>query len=212
FTNGLQFQTSYTFSRSFDTGQTSTTFTTNNVPFNVFDLSHERARSNFDTPHKFVASAVWTPDFFGSQGDSKVGRAIFHGFTIAPVFYAFSGSPYSGTLSVTGAGGAGQINQSGGSNRIPILERNSFRRPKIVNFDMRVSRRFNLGETRNLEFLVEGFNLFNRTQVTNVTSTMYSANFTTGVLTFNQPFQAVTEAGATLFRERQVQMAVRFEF
>jgi hypothetical protein len=212
FTKGLQFQTSYTFSRATDTGQTSTTFTSNNIPFNVFDLSSEGGRANFDSPHKFVASAVYTPDFFGSQGDSKVGRAIFNGFTFAPVFYAFSGSPFSGGISVSGAGGAGGLNQSGGTTRIPLLARNSFRRPKIVNFDMRISRRFNLGEQRNLEFLVEGFNLFNRTQVTNVNSTLYSANFTTGVLTANAPFQSITEAGATLFRERQVQLALRFEF
>lgn len=212
FTKGLQFQSSYTFSRATDTGQTSTTFTSNNIPFNVFDLSSEKGRANFDSPHKFVASAVYTPDFFGSQGDSKVGRAIFNGFTFAPVFYAFSGSPYSAGLSVSGAGGAGGLNQSGGTTRLPLLERNSFRRPKIVNFDMRISRRFNLGEARNLEFLVEGFNLFNRTQVTNVNTTFYSANFTTGVLTANAPFQSITEAGATLFRERQVQLALRFEF
>lgn len=212
FTDGLQFQTSYTYSRSRDTGQTSTTFTTGNVPLDVFNLGLETGVSNFDQPHKFVASVVWTPDFFGSQGDSRVGRAVFNGFTIAPVFYAFSGRPYTAGVSVTGAGGPGGVNQSGGANRFPLLGRNTYRQPKIVNFDLRVSRRFNLGEARNIEVLAEGFNIFNRTQVTGVNSTLYTQNFGTNTFTYNAPFGSTNEAGATLFRERQVQLAVRFEF
>jgi outer membrane receptor protein involved in Fe transport len=210
FTRGLQFQGSYTLSRATDTGQISAAFPANNVPFNVFDLSSESGLSNFDSKHKVSVSAVWTPKPFGD--DNKVGRAIFNGFTLAPVFYAFSGSPFSGGLSVSGAGGPGGLNQSGGTTRFPLLERNSFRRPKIVNFDMRLSRRFHFNEATALEFLVEGFNVFNRTQVTNVNTTFYNVNFGTGVFTFNTPFQDTTEAGATLFRERQVQLAVRFQF
>jgi len=73
--------------------------------------------------------------------------------------------------------------------------------------------------------LAEAFNLFNRTQVTLVNSTLY--NFATptstgattpcpaGIaqcLTANPTFGTVTGADSTLFRERQVQLAVRFEF
>jgi outer membrane receptor protein involved in Fe transport len=210
FTRGLQFQGSYTLARATDTGQASVTFTSNNLPFNVFDLSSESGLSNFDSKHKVSVSAVWTPNPFSE--DNKVGRAIFNGFTLAPVFYAFSGSPFSGGLSVSGAGGAGGVNQSGGTSRFPLLERNSFRRPKIVNFDMRLSRRFRFNEATALEFLVEGFNIFNRTQVTGVNTTFYTQSFTTNTFTFNTPFQSITETGATLFRERQVQMAVRFQF
>ena len=65
-----------------------------------------------------------------------------------------------------------------------------------------------------LEFLVEGFNLFNRTQVTNMNATIY--NLSGSNLTFNgagtNPFLNVTGADSTLFRERQVQLAARFEF
>jgi len=208
FTNGLQFQTSYTYSRAVDTGQISQTFTSNNAPFNVFDLSSEEGRSNFDTPNKFVASAVWSPVLTGDGPAAK----MLNGFTFAPVFYAYNGSRYSAGLSVTGAAGAGGVNQSGGANRLPLLERNSFQRPRIVNTNLRISRRFNVGESRTAEVLIEAFNIFNRTHVTNVNSTMYTMNYTTGQLTFNTPFQSVTETGSTLFRERQIQMAVRLQF
>jgi hypothetical protein len=211
FTKGLQFQGSYTYSKATDTGQVSQTFTTNNVPFSVFDLSTESGASNFDSPHKVSISAVWAPTPFGPD-DSKAARVIFNDWTLAPVFYAFSGSPYSAGVSVSGAGGAGGVNQSGGANRFPFIPRNFYNRPKIVNFDMRLSRRIKFNESTNIEFLAEAFNLFNRTQVTNVNSTLYSQNFTTNTFTFNTPFQSITETGATLFRERQVQLAVRFEF
>jgi outer membrane receptor protein involved in Fe transport len=221
FTKGLQFQGSYTFSRATDTGQASVTFTSNNIPFNVFDLSSESGKSNFDSPHKVSISAVWAPNPFGPD-DSKAARVIFNNWTLAPVFYAFSGSPYSAGVSVSGtpsglAPGLGGLNLSGGTTRMPILPRNSFRRPRIVNFDMRLSRRIKFTESTNLEFLAEAFNVFNRTQVTNVNSTMYSLAFggtqtALGTFSFNTPFQSISETGATLFRERQVQLAVRFEF
>jgi hypothetical protein len=205
---GLQVLTSYTHSRAEDTGQGSQTFTTSNVPFDVRRPEFEHGLSNFDTPNKFVASAIWSLNW---QEDGPL-QTIFNGFTFAPVFYAFNGSRYSGGLSVSGAGGAGGVNQSGGANRIPLLGRNFFQRPKIVNTDLRVSRRFKLAGSKTAEFLVEGFNIFNRTQVTNVNSTMYSMSYTTNTLTYNTPFQSISETSSTLFRERQVQMSVRFQF
>ena len=83
---------------------------------------------------------------------------------------------------------------------------------------MRISRRFSITENTKLELLAEGFNLFNRTQITNVNSTIYAWSTTgcpTGVaqcLTSNAPFRNVTGADSTLFRERQVQLAARFQF
>jgi hypothetical protein len=75
---------------------------------------------------------------------------------------------------------------------------------------MRLSRRFAITEGTRLELLAEGFNIFNRTQITGVNTTMY--NLSGSTLTFNNPFGSTTAADSTLFRERQVQFAVRFEF
>jgi outer membrane receptor protein involved in Fe transport len=218
-TSGLQFQTSYTLSSARDNGQTSTTFTTTNLPFNSFDQSGEWGRSAFDRRHKFVASVVYNPKLFG-DGDSKVGRTIFNGFTIAPIFTAYSGQPVtavqSGSALTTappvgfGSNTAGGVNGSGGATRFALTQRDAFQMPRIINTDLRISRRFRLKESMNLEALVEGFNIFNRTQVTNVDSTIYRASGTT--LIFNPNFLTTTEAGGTLFRERQIQFALRFEF
>ncbi|CDM66845.1 TonB-dependent receptor [Pyrinomonas methylaliphatogenes] len=220
-TNGLQFQTSYTLSRASDTGQTSQTFTSPNVPFNPFDQAAENGLSNFDRRHKFIASVVWQPTPF-DEGSSRAARAIFNGWTISPILNAFSGQRYSATVSGTvnpvslgfpsgtqtppGGGGVNGV----GSTRFALAPRNSFKMPSIWYLDMRLSRRFSITEKARLEFLAEAFNLFNRTQVTGVNTALYSISGST--LQFNTAFGTPTAADSTLFRERQVQLAVRFEF
>jgi len=250
----LQFQTNYTLSRAQDNGQSSVTFTSNNLPFNAFDQANEDGLSAFDRRHKFVASLVYNTDFQGFK-DSVAG-AIFNDWTIAPILNAFSGArvtqSISGTISpaaygftgnaaqitaLCGSGGnpaatpscttpGGGANGSGGSTRFAGLPRNAFKQPKIWYVDMRLSRRFSITEGTKLEILGEAFNLFNRTQVTTVTNTFYNyaSNTTTpacpGGLTQclifndsgNTPFLNISGADSTLFRERQVQFAVRFEF
>jgi outer membrane receptor protein involved in Fe transport len=220
-TKGLQFDSSYTLSKATDTGQVSQTFTSVNVPFNAFDLAADSGPTNYDIPHKFVASVIWQPKPFSQ--DSNVAHAIFNGFTIAPIFTAASGPPYSALTSgsVPGvSGGAHNPISSGitGSgallNRVPLFPRNFFRQPKIVNVDMRVSRRFRIKEKANIEVLAEGFNIFNRTQVTALNTTLYNigGTATASTLTFVPAFQTLSAAGNSLVRERQVQLAARFEF
>lgn len=217
-TKGLQFQTSYTLSKSTDTGQISQTFTATNTPFNVFDQTFDAGTSNFDVRHKFVASVVWVPDKMWSLGDSEVGRAIFGGWTIAPVVQLYSGRPFTGLISASAGGTpAGGVNGSGGLNILPVQRRNEFRQPSVKNVDLRVSRRFNLRESMNLEFLADFFNIFNSTQAAGVNTGFYTAG--TGAASSTLFFQSaafgqITDAGggSSFYRERQIQFAVRFEF
>jgi len=237
-TNGLQIASNYTLSRAFDNGQTSATFTNNNNPFNAFDQAGENALSAFDRRHKFVFSLVYNTHY--KNKDNKAAHALLNGWTIAPIYNAFSGQRYTGNVSgsisaaavgftpnaVTGVciGPAGSdpattpscftpgggINGSGGATRYPGLARNFFKQPPIKYLDLRLSRRFSLGEKAKIEVLGEAFNFFNRTQVTSVNTTLY--NLSGSTLTFNPTFGTTTGADSTLFRERQVQLAVRFEF
>jgi outer membrane receptor protein involved in Fe transport len=216
-TKGLQFQTSYTLSKATDSGQSSVTFTTGNNVLNPFDIAQEGGRSNLDVPHRFVASAVWSPDFFGDDGDSRVGRALFGGFTIAPIVQIQSGRTVTPFVSGNLAGGTpgGGIIGAGGSARPFFLERNTFRQPKTAVVDLRLSRRFRFGETMNLEVLAEAFNLFNRSNVTGVADRLYSVGgtATAPTLTFDPTFLTPTDlSNATFLRERQIQLAVRFHF
>jgi hypothetical protein len=214
-TNGLQFQTSYTFSRSRDNGQTSVTFTSTNTPTDPYNLDLDRGASDFDIPHRFVASAVYNPRNFGLD-ETALGRAIFGGWTIAPIFIAQSGRPYSAGVSgrptvPVGTGLNASITGSGGDSFFLPLGRNSFRQPRIVNLDMRLSRRFNFNESTNLEFLIEGFNVFNRAHITGVNETAFAIG-AGNVLTPDAAFGTESATGNSIFTQRQVQFAIRFQF
>jgi hypothetical protein len=122
---GLQVLASYTLAKSADDSQVSQTFTTANVPFNVFNPGAERGRSNFDRRHKFVLSAVYAPRI---KLDNDIADAILDGWSIAPIFQFYTGLPYNGLVSGSlGGTPAGSLNGSGSSsNRLPLLERNAF--------------------------------------------------------------------------------------
>jgi hypothetical protein len=237
-TKGLQFQINYTRSKATDLGQSSQTFTATNNPLNAFDIQAEAGRSFLDVPNKLVANAVWQPQ-------SK--NIFLKDWTLSPIFQYYSGVPlntfisanvpapgfsqdatcWPGTVTTNQCStpGAGQ-NGSGGATRLGLAPRNGFRLPSIINTDMRVSRRFRFDESKALEVFIEGFNLFNRTQVTQLQNSIYNSTITaatcnsahttctpaSGVLTYNTAFMTTTAAGGTLFRERQVQWAVRFQF
>ncbi|MDX6404137.1 MAG: hypothetical protein QOH70_1592 [Blastocatellia bacterium] len=227
-TNGLQFQSSYTLSEARDNGQNSQTFTPGfSAPFDPLNQGGESGLSNFDRRHKFVASVVYNTSY--KNKDNKVARALLNGWTIAPVVNMFSGARYTPTTNsfspsgVFGFSQAGGINGSNGSLRFALLPNNYFHQPAIKYVDLRVSRRFALTEKYKIEVLAEGFNIFNRTQVTSVNTQMYTVctgsgsagacPFGTGIFaTFNPTFGSIAGSDGFFFRERQVQLAVRFEF
>jgi hypothetical protein len=71
-------------------------------------------------------------------------------------------------------------------------------------------------EKYRLELLGEAFNLFNHQNVTGVNNTGYTISGNTlsnATLTFNPNFGVVTNANSnTIYRERQIQLAIRLAF
>ena len=213
FSDGIQFQTSYTYSTSVDNNQISQTFTTGNVPLDPNNLDGERGVSNFDIPHRFVASMVYAPKtLFGLASDSVWGRRILGGWSFAPIVTISSGNPYSYNVNgnAPNPGISTGILRAGGANRLLGVPRNLLRTEKTVNVDARLSRRFNFTEDMSLEILGEVFNVFNRFQVTGVNTTAYAISGTN--LNYSATFGAPTSAGNSNIRERQVQFAARFHF
>jgi hypothetical protein len=132
----------------------------------------------------------------------------------------FSGARYTGTTSgstvsgVFGFSQAGGVNGANSSLRFAFLPNNYFKQPPIKYVDLRVSRRFSITEKAKLELIGEAFNIFNRTQVTSVNNTIYNIAIsgTQVNATFNPTFGQITGSDGFFFRERQVQLAARFEF
>ncbi len=222
---GLQFQTNYTFAHSSDNAQGSvTTFSPTTNVLDPFNLNGEQSRSTFDIRHRFVASFIWqlgVPDT-----SSPLMRALFSGYTVSPIVTVSSGQPFTGGVSgnvfvPTGVARAnGGILGVGGSNRPFFEPRNSFQFPRISNTDIRLSRRFKIGEYGNLEVLGEVFNVLNHVNVTDLNTTEYTisnagtaaAPINTLIFNNNANFNTPSAAGNTVYRERQVQFALRFEF
>lgn len=209
FTSGLQFQASYTLAKSTDTNQNSATFTQTNSPYDIFNRSYDNGPSNFDIRHKVVVSAVYAPTVY--KGDTgSFYNYLLNGWSIAPIYTYYSGRPFDGTVSGT------SLNGTNGDTRLPINTRNAFRLPSIKNLDLRLSKRFRFTERYSLELLAEGFNVFNRTQVFGVNSVFYSRGTAAAgqpiPLNFNTSFGDINTTDSTLYRERQIQFAARFQF
>lgn len=211
--SGLQFSMNYTWSSAVDTGQVSQTFASfNSTVYDPADLRRERGRSNFSIPHRFVANAVWQPSYFHDSSNAFVKHAL-NGWSIAPIVIISKNTLYTPGVSgsVTGCpSGLSGINCSGGSNRVPFVQRNVFEMPNVYNVDLRVSRRVKLQEWGSLEFLTEAFNLFNHVNVVGVNTTAYRMSGTNA--NFDSTFGIASSSSGTLTRERQMQFAVRFQF
>jgi len=242
-TAGLQFQSSYTYSKATDNGQNSVTFTTSNNALDPANPKQEFGRSNFDVPHKFVFAGIWQPNFF--KNSNKGLHYILDDWSLAPIVNLSSGFAYTGSISgslpatnanpatpaVTVANCAGShssgINCAVPSpNRIPSVDKNSFRSPSRDIVDFRTSRKFVVREKWNVEFLAEAFNLFNHPNVSGMNTGQYNVGSCTGntgapglvgnlscALTNNATFGTPsTIDGGTNLRERQIQFGLRFEF
>ncbi|HEX8926936.1 MAG TPA: hypothetical protein VF786_14145, partial [Terriglobales bacterium] len=223
-TDGLQFQVHYTWSHALDDGQTSSAFSIGNNSLWTGPITYtyggktvtvqdpNYGTSNFDLRHRVSASAVWRPNLL--RGRQGTAASIARGWSLAPIFRAATGRPYSEYISGfapgMGCDGCTGYMGTGGNNRLPFLSRNSFRYPMTWNLDMRVSRTFRFGERRRLEVLAEAFNLMNHTNATGVSDQLYAVSATK--LTYTPSFGNVYAAGSSFYRERQVQLAAKFGF
>ncbi|MGB0035622.1 MAG: TonB-dependent receptor, partial [Candidatus Acidiferrales bacterium] len=193
FYKNFQIQSSYTFARAMDTGQSSQTFTATNNVLNPFDLGAEYSRSNFDIRHRFTFAGVFTSDYY--HGDSILMKNLINGFTVSPLVNVSSGAPYTATISgnapnqladgticaspatvgcfVAVTGGSGVL-LDGGTNRPPFFSPNAFQLPRTVNVDLRLQKAFTIREGMKLTLVGDAFNLFNHNNITAVSNQMFS--------------------------------------
>jgi hypothetical protein len=198
----------YTLSKAFDT---TTDFNSDFGPVDNLNVAGERALSNFDQRHKVVVAVI-------ADTGNRGGR-IFSGFQLAPIFRYNSGHPFDLLA------GADVNGDNHSTNDRPIgAARNTGRGPDFMDFDMRISRRFKMGERATLQLLAEGFNLANRTNFASVNNEVgpnfglpVAAGGQPGFTTFNVSGSAARPASAPLaftsaFPMRQLQLGIRIGF
>jgi len=187
--HNYQFTAAYTWSHAID--DVSDVFTIGGaslVAQDSFNLRAERGDANFDIRHRFAASVLWDLPFYRNS-KSGAGR-LFKNWQIASIFQANTGQPF--TLNVAfDANGDGNLTDrpsnmnginfvgGGGPQRLALapgrgladfftfgqdgaVGRNTARGDNFIDLDLSVSRTFKFGETKNLLFRAEFFNVLNR--------------------------------------------------
>jgi hypothetical protein len=162
----------------------------------AFDPDAERGPSTQDQRHRFVFSGLVVAPW-----DVQISSIV----TVA------SGRPYNilagADLNGDGNGGAFPPDRARSTVADPAssVSRNSATLPNQATVDLRVSRRFPLGSRVSADGMFEVFNLFNRTNYTEINNIFGTGAYPNSPLaTFGQ----FTQAGPPL----QVQLAVKISF
>ena len=254
--NGLGFHANYTYAHAMDWNPNETTLVAGSDVLDPANFSQEYGTSNLDIRHSASIMAIFEApwklrDFAGRMAN---------GWMLSGIGQFRSGRPYtmrtSGSLpeefdatgnaiiglgpGMNGSGGDNRVYGIGSDGRTYNIGRNTFRYPNTWKADLRLAKRFDLGERRQLELIAETFNLFNHQNVTGLETTGYSIENSGSsstrprlcYLTINTVGSAscgtttITGSGTPIaafgkplninatdfFRERQIEIGVRMRF
>ena len=213
------FNANYTFSHTLDDG-TFTTFVS--TPQDLYNRSEERATSNQDVRHRFVANFV-------IDGPSNT---FLRQFQLSGITTIQSPRPFTLFVGFDANGDTNPV-----TDRVGDAPRNSYQGDSLKAIDLRLSRFFKLSKVREgarLDLAIDAFNLFNRPNVDEVTSVYGTYNFCSGLVpvrykdsvsTMIENFQVggCPAAGPpvpnpsfggprTMLNPRQLQLSARFSF
>jgi hypothetical protein len=166
----------YTWSHTFDNGNF-TTFI--NLPVNQFDYSAERANSNQDLRHRFVANFTLSAPATGwYRNFSLSGIATLETGRPFTIFYGNNTLQDIAGVATDRVGGAPLTANCPSVDQCnAMIPRNTYYGDGLRTLDLRVSRTFKLPENREVQLSVDAFNLFNRPNVDEVTSVYGSPVF-----------------------------------
>ena len=180
FTAGLSLGLAYSWSNLIDLNSSNS-----GVGFDPYDLSHDRGRGDFDSPHVFSMSLVYEIPFM--KNATGVSKALLGGWSTTSIVTASNGYPFTpGWSGDTGNRGAGSrpdrlcdgnldsptrvrwfdvdcFGAPQGAFAIGNTGRNILRGPRIFNWDFGMYKAFNFAENRRLQFRAEFFNFTNTT-------------------------------------------------
>src|SRR5438094_2914790 len=94
---GLSFTSNYTWSHAIDNLSSTFSESPNNFYVGFLDFlnpSQDRGDAEFDLRHRLIVGAIWESPFFVKSNNHWRGR-ILGGWTLAPIFEAETGTPFS---------------------------------------------------------------------------------------------------------------------
>lgn len=188
FSRWAQTRVSYTLSKATDNVGNAFFFT----PQDNFNLRDERGLADNDQRHRLALSGSFEAAVV--SGDESMFRRFLTGFQLSYIFQYGSPLPFN---IVTGADRNLDTNVN---DRPAGTGRNTGRGFDYASLDLRLSRRFSFGERTNLETIVEGFNVLNRSNLQLPNATLNPST--------QQSFGRPTAAD----NPRQVQFGLRLNF
>ena len=221
---GLTFNASYTFSKSIDDNSVGS-----NQPQiqNFYNISAERALSDFDARQRFVLSGVYLLPFKWDQNGFT--RRLAEGWSISPIVNLQSGNPFSPIVSTTDKSSLEQYDRPNVVLGVPLYlanaspaqwlnpaafqipasgfgaaGRNILRAPGFQDIDFGVLKSTNIKERFALQFRAEAFNLFNHPNFGQPVNSVTAATF--GQIT------ATRTARGDLGSSRQLQLSMKLLF
>jgi hypothetical protein len=238
---GLSLRAHYTYSHAMDWNPNESAQAAGNDVLDPAGFSLEYGTSNLDIRHAAGGTAIYEAPW------KLRGRAgeLGNGWMLSGIWQFRSGLPYtmrvSGSLAeeftstgaaivglgpgMNGSGGDNRVYGVGSDNIVYNIGRNTYRYPSTWKADLRLGRRFDFGDMRQLELVAESFNLFNHQNVTQLETTGYTIesgsasgelprlNFLTGLKANATAFGQPLNVNATNFyRERQIQLGLRIKF
>ena len=184
----------YTFSKVIDE---TVDYNSDFQPNDQLNRRAERALSSFDQRHKVVLYAI-----LQSPGKKGWGGLLF-----TPIVRYNSPRPFN-LLSGT------EINNDrhNTTDRPIFAGRNTGIGPSFITFDMRLSKKVFFGDKKSLEFMAEGFNLFNHLNYGSVNNTVgpITGPFNLSGRDDRTPSQPLGFTSA--FDPRRLQLGLRFAF
>ncbi len=166
----------YTYSHTLDNGNF-TTFI--NLPVNQFDYSAERANSNQDARHRFVANFTALAPKHG----------FARNFELSSIITLQSGRPFTlfygnNTLNDVAGGATDRVGGAPAGSSCPdvahcqtMIARNTYIGDPLYSADLRISRNVHLSDRMQMNLAFDAFNLLNRPNVDEVTSVYGSPVF-----------------------------------
>lgn len=203
FSHGLQFYTTYTFSKAIDDASAvgSIGSSASEYPFNI---SNERGLSSFDQRHTLSSTFILTSPVSdrGFMRNAGIWNTLLKDWTLNGTLTATSGLPHTATVSGNSAdtSGAGSIAATtrAEATGLPVTGGQFFNLgafttpaagtlgnagvdtiPGIPGWNVNFSfgRSFQIGERRRLEFRVESTNTLNHPTITGFNSVVNSSNY-----------------------------------
>jgi hypothetical protein len=191
FSRWAQGRVSYTLSKAIDDVGNAFFFS----PQDNFNLRDERGLADNDQRHRLALSGSFEAPNVG--GREHALRRALSGFLLSYIFQYGSRLPFNVVT------GTDRNNDTNVNDRPAGVGRNTGRGFDFASLDLRLSRRFILGERVNLETIVEGFNVLNRANLQLPNNTLNPLNPST-LVSFGRPTAADNP--------RQIQFGLRLNF